>query len=69
MNVILDVLRNRYESVEEAHRIVSSNFMADLSLDSADDYMDGGDLAEAELAKTSPPEPAAAENPPTKLKF
>ena len=69
MVVILDVLRNRYESVEEAHRIVGTNFMADLNLDGSDDYMDGGNLLEAELAQTSPPETAAAEDPPTKLKF
>lgn len=69
MEAILQVLRYRYESVEEAHRIVSSNFMSDLNLDGFDDYMDGGDLAEAELSETSPPELAAAEDPPTKLRF
>lgn len=74
MNNIRDVLRDRYESVEEAHRIADSNFMADLKLDeSFDDYSDGDYLPESELADTgrtfSHQDPSSADHPPTKLKF
>ena len=74
-NNIRDVLRDRYESVEEAHRLADSNFMADLNLDENfdDQYSDGDYLPESELAdtgRTFPHQgPSSADHPPTKLKF
>ena len=73
MNNIRDVLRDRYESAEEAHRIADSNFMADLKLDeNFDEYSDGEYLPEAELEerrRTLSHQDSSAEQPPTKLKF
>lgn len=71
MRVILSVLRDRYESVEEALRIVNGNFMADLKLDDTEEYEANGEYSsEAELAeKSTPAETSSAQNPPTKLKF
>jgi hypothetical protein len=70
MKNILDVLRDRYESTEEAYRITDANFIADLPLDDTIQYVEDWSQSDARpievnTAVASQP----AQDPPTKIKF
>lgn len=70
MKNILDVLRDRYESTEEAHRITDANFIADLPLDDTVQYADDWSQTDVRPVEVQPAAASqTAQDPPTKIKF